>query len=67
MAGSIKWIVLGVLCAVITFFLYRFIDSDWSQDHGASIWITIGFFLAAMGTIMSAFSAIDETDHSTRH
>ena len=65
MNRSIKWIALCIICAVVAVWLYTTIDSAWSQQNNASIWITICFFLAAVGTILSGFNAIDKEDSVT--
>ena len=65
MNRSIKWIALCIICVVVAVWLYTTIDSAWSQQNNASIWITICFFLAAVATILSGFNAIDKEDSVT--
>jgi len=60
MASTIKWILLSVIFALASLWLYMAIDSEWSQRNNASIWITICFFLAAVATILCGFNAIDK-------
>ena len=67
MGHTVKWVVLAVMFALITMMLYRFIDSSWSEEHNASILLTIAFFGSAMGTILCAFSAIDASDRTHHH
>ena len=67
MVHTVKWVVLAVMFALITMLLYRFIDSSWSEEHNASIVVTIAFFGSAMATILSAFSAIDASDKTHHH
>ncbi|MFL5741168.1 MAG: hypothetical protein ACJ75B_13175 [Flavisolibacter sp.] len=62
MGATIKWTILSVVCAFITFLMYRAIDSPWSVANNASILITIGFFLAAAGTILCVFNAVEAPD-----
>ena len=62
MITNIKWIVLCVMFALISIWLYSTIDSEWSQQNNASIWITICFFLTAVATILCGFSAIDRDE-----
>jgi len=66
MTSSIKWIALGLMFAVIAVWLYTVIDSNWSQENHASIWLTICFFLSAVATILCAFSAIENNDALSR-
>jgi hypothetical protein len=66
MTSSIKWIVLCLMFAVISVWLYTAIDSNWSQENHASIWLTICFFLSAVATILCGFSAIENNDELAR-
>jgi hypothetical protein len=66
MSSSIKWILLGVVFALISIWLYSTIDSAWSQKNNASIWLTICFFLSAVATILCGFSAIEKNDSVAR-
>ena len=59
MASSIKWIVLGLLSAVLSVILYKTIDSQWAAERGIGVWITIAFFLTATGTILCGFNLVD--------
>lgn len=63
MTSSIKWIVLGITFGIVAGWLYSIIDSKWSQETHASIWVTILFFLAAVATILCGFNAVDRSDH----
>ena len=62
MIKSIKWVALCVMFGLIAAWLYTVIDSKWSQEKHASIWITILFFLAAVATILCGFSAVERND-----
>lgn len=66
MTTSIKWVVLCIMFAIVAIYLYTVIDSVWSQQNNASIWITILFFLAAVATILCGFNAIDKEDSMMR-
>ena len=59
MYSTIKWVVLGVMCAFISIILYITIDSQWAEKNNVGIPITIGFFLTAVATILCCFQAID--------
>ena len=67
MASSVKWIALGIVCAILAFFLYPFIDSEWASTHNAGIWVTIGFFAAATITVLCGFNAIESKDRTLNH
>jgi hypothetical protein len=62
MTSIIKWVVLCLIFAIAAIWLYTVIDSPWSQQNNASIWVTILFFLAAVATILCGFNAIDRDD-----
>ncbi|MGZ3839470.1 MAG: hypothetical protein ACXVMS_00520 [Flavisolibacter sp.] len=66
MTTTIKWVVLCIMFAIVAIYLYTVIDSVWSQQNNASIWITILFFLAAVATILCGFNAIDKEDSMMR-
>jgi hypothetical protein len=55
-----------VMFAAISVWLYTAIDSNWSQENHASIWLTICFFLSAVATILCGFSAIERNDELIR-
>jgi hypothetical protein len=59
MFSKIKWVVLGLMFAVIAVILYLTIDSQWAEKNNVGIPITIGFFLSAVATILCCFQAID--------
>jgi hypothetical protein len=63
MTSIIKWVVFCVVFAIVAIWLYTVIDSPWSQQNNASIWVTILFFLAAVATILCGFNAIDRDDN----
>jgi hypothetical protein len=52
--------------AIVATWLYTVIDSAWSQQNNASIWVTILFFLAAVATILCGFNAVDKEDSMLR-
>ena len=64
MAHTFKWAVASIICAVAAIFLYTTIDSEWSRDTNASIWLTILFFASATVAILCAFNAVDEKNNT---
>ncbi|MGN6399550.1 MAG: hypothetical protein ACTHMD_03790 [Flavisolibacter sp.] len=66
MTTTIKWVVLCIMFAIVATWLYTVIDSAWSQQNNASIWVTILFFLAAVATILCGFNAVDKEDSMLR-
>jgi hypothetical protein len=68
MASTIKWIALGIVCAILAFILYPAIDSNWAADNHVGILVTIGFFASASITILCGFNVIESTkDHDLEH
>jgi hypothetical protein len=63
MTTTIKWVVLCIMFGLVSGWLYTVIDSSWSQENKASIWVTILFFFAAVATILCGFNAVDKNDH----
>jgi hypothetical protein len=66
MTTTIKWVVFCIMFAIVAIWLYTIIDSAWSQQNNASIWITILFFLSAVATILCGFNAVDKEDSMLR-
>lgn len=62
MAHTVKWVLFSIICAVAAIFLYTTIDSEWSSQTNASIWLTILFFACATIAILCAFNAVEEKD-----
>ncbi|HEU0113020.1 MAG TPA: hypothetical protein VFQ73_19245 [Flavisolibacter sp.] len=60
--ANIKWVILAIMFAAISILLYTTIDSKWSQENNASIWLTILFFLSAVATILCGFNVVDRGD-----
>ena len=67
MTSTIKWVVLCVMFAIVSVWLYTTIDSKWAEENHASIWLTICFFLTAVATILCGFSAVETYDHHHHH
>jgi hypothetical protein len=67
MITIIKWIALCVVFAIIAIQLYIAIDSTWAEKNNASMLVTIGFFMAAVATILCGIKAIESKDSVTRH
>jgi hypothetical protein len=64
MAHTFKWALFSIICAVAAIFLYTTIDSEWSSQTNASIWLTILFFASATVAILCAFNAVEEKENT---
>ena len=63
---KVLWIVLGLVCAILSVVLYKTIDSDWASENNVGILITLAFFATATTTIVCCFNLIESQDQSLK-
>jgi hypothetical protein len=65
MTKIMKWIFLGIACAILSILLYKTIDSDWATKTNMGILMTIAFFASATCAILCGFNAIELKEDSS--
>lgn len=61
------WIVLCIVAAIASVFLYRTIDSPWALENQMTIVMTIIFFITASIAVVSGFNAATGNKHAPGH